>query len=256
MTVRCPRCKSSDVCKDNRYRVLGTTAGGVGGAAAGVSGISAGAAARGRHRFRVPGDRIGHRRACRGTCGSRDRGRFGRGARQQGRTCHGQQIQSTSVPLPQMRKALCLVAATLRGRPAPASEIPCQDVQRGSVFPRSLFFMDVLPQKKKPFGFPASLRFRRIAADSADSNYCFSPVIRQPPLIKVFGKRMGAPGGRRKALFQKGLHSSVKLSLFLPLFQHLTCGGTIRKPGKPSLPAHCRGPCRRQLLLQSVLRPP
>lgn len=45
MTVRCPRCKSSDVCRDNRYRVLGTTAGGVGGAAAGLSGISAGAAA-------------------------------------------------------------------------------------------------------------------------------------------------------------------------------------------------------------------
>ena len=45
MPVRCPFCKSSDVCRDNRYRVLGTAAGGVGGAAAGVSGISAGAAA-------------------------------------------------------------------------------------------------------------------------------------------------------------------------------------------------------------------
>ena len=41
--------------------------------------------------------------------------------------------------------------------------------------------MDVLPPKKKPFGFPASLRFRRIAADSADSNYCFSLLFASPP---------------------------------------------------------------------------
>ena len=45
MTVCCPQCKSTDVYRDNRYRVLGATAGGVGGAAAGLSGVGVGAAA-------------------------------------------------------------------------------------------------------------------------------------------------------------------------------------------------------------------
>ena len=210
---------------------------------------------RGRHRFRVPGDRIGHRRACRGTCGSRDRGRFGRGARQQGRTCHGQQIQSTSVPLPQMRKALCLVAATLRGRPARVRDPLSGCSERFRFSPEPLFY-GCAPPKKETIRIPGKPSLPAHCRGLCRQQLLLQSVIRQPPLIKVFGKRMGARGGRRKALFQKGLHSSVKLSLFLPLFQHLTCGGTIRKPGKPSLPAHCRGPCRRQLLLQSVLRPP
>lgn len=48
------------------------------------------------------------------------------------------------------------------------------------------------PKKKKPFGGPASLCARPIAADSADGNHCSNPLF--APLMKVFGKRMGARG--------------------------------------------------------------
>ena len=45
MSILCPRCRSSNVYRDDRYRVTGTVVGGVGGAAAGFSGIGVGAAA-------------------------------------------------------------------------------------------------------------------------------------------------------------------------------------------------------------------
>lgn len=45
MSICCPKCGSFRVVKDDRYRTLGTAAGGVGGAAAGLFNIGVGAAA-------------------------------------------------------------------------------------------------------------------------------------------------------------------------------------------------------------------
>ena len=152
-----------------------------------------------------------------------------------------------------MRQALCRVAAALRGRPARRQRFPAGMFREVPFSPEPLFY-GCAPKKRNhsearqavaPGPSPRLLPTATIA-----------PIRFSPPPDESFRKEDGGAGGRRKALFQKGIISrSPSLPSLFFLFPHLTHSRTIRRPGKPLRPAHCRGFCRQQPLLQSAFRP-
>ncbi len=108
-----------------------------------------------------------------------------------------------------MRQALCRVEEALRGRPARRQRFPAGMFREVPFSPEPLFY-GCAPQKKKPFGGPASRCARPIVA-----GFC-----RQPPLLqsafrppdKSFRKEDGGRGGKEKSPFSKGYHFSVTIS--------------------------------------------
>ncbi len=108
-----------------------------------------------------------------------------------------------------MRQAFCRVAAALRGRPARSQRFPAGMFREVPFSPEPLFY-ECAPQKKKPFGGPASRCARPIAAGFCRQQPLLQSVFRPPD--KSFRKEDEGRGGKEKSPFSKGFSPSPRSS--------------------------------------------